>query len=71
VALPEGRFAIKFSAHRHLLHHFDIEMLFLGPWAYLSITPTGLVLFLEMMVFLGILMLGFSTSGRSGGSNWE
>ena len=35
VALPEGRFAIKFSTIAIFFIIFDIEMLFLWPWATL------------------------------------
>ena len=58
VMLPEGRFAIKFSTIAIFFIIFDIELVFVWPWAalYRQLGWFGLV---EMMVFLGILMVGF------------
>ena len=52
VALPEGRFAIKFSTIAIFFIIFDIELVFLWPWATMYRQP-GWFGFLEMMVFLG------------------
>ena len=71
VALPEGRFAIKFSTIAIFFIIFDIEMLFLWPWATLYYANRGWFLFLEMMVFLGILMLGFLYIWKKRGLEWE
>ena len=71
VALPEGRFSIKFSTIAIFFIIFDIEMLFLWPWATLYYANRGWFLFLEMMVFLGILMLGFLYIWKKRGLEWE
>ncbi len=71
VALPEGRFPIKFSTIAIFLIIFDIEMLFFWPWAALYSANRGWFLFLEMMVFLGILMLGFLYIWKKRGLEWE
>ena len=71
VALPEGRFAIKFSTIALFFIIFDVEMLFLWPWATLYYANRGWFLFLEMMVFLGILMLGFLYIWKKRGLEWE
>jgi len=70
VDLPEGRFPIKFSTIAIFFIIFDIEMLFLWPWAALYRT-LGWFGFAEMMVFLGFLMLGFLYIWRKGGLEWE
>ncbi len=70
VALPEGRFAIKFSTTAIFFIIVDIELIFLWPWAVLYRT-LGWFGFAEMLVFLGILMLGFLYFWRKGGLEWD
>ena len=66
----EGRFPIKFSTIAILFILIDIELLFIWPWAMLY-RRLGWFGFVEMMVFLGILMLGFLYIWRKGGLEWE
>jgi NADH-quinone oxidoreductase subunit A len=49
---------------------FDLEIAFLFPWAVAldSIGPAG---FWSMMVFLGILVVGFIYEWRKGALDWE
>ena len=70
LALPEGRFAIKFSTVAILFIIFDIELMFVFPWAVLF-RPLGWFGFIEMLIFLGILMLGFLYIWKKGGLEWE
>ena len=70
VGVSEGRFAIKFSTIAILFIIIDIELLFIWPWAMLY-RSLGWFGFLEMIVFLGILMLGFLYIWRKGGLEWE
>ena len=70
IALPEGRFAIKFSTIAIFFIIFDIELLFVWPWAMLS-RRLGWFGFAEMLVFIGILMFGFAYIWRKGGFEWE
>ena len=70
VALPEGRFAIKFSTIAILFIIFDIELVFVWPWAALY-RRLGWFGYVEMMVFLGILMLGFLYIWQKRGLEWE
>jgi len=70
IALPEGRFAIKFSTVAILFIIFDIELMFVFPWAVLFLS-LGWFGFIEMVIFLGILMLGFLYIWRKGGLEWE
>jgi NADH-quinone oxidoreductase subunit A len=70
VALPEGRFAIKFSATAIFFIIFDIELMFVFPWAVVY-RGLGLFGFLEMVVYLGILMLGLLYVWRKGGLEWD
>ena len=70
VALPEGRFAIKFSTVAIFFILFDIELLFVWPWATLY-RKLGWFGFAEMMVFIGILMVGFLYIWQKRGLTWE
>jgi NADH-quinone oxidoreductase subunit A len=70
IAVAEGRFAIKFSTVAIFFIIIDIELLFIWPWAALY-RKLGWFGFVEMLVFLGILMLGFAYVWRKGGLEWE
>ena len=70
VMLPEGRFAIKFSTIAIFFIIFDIELLFVWPWATVF-RSLGWFGFSVMLVFLGILMLGFLYIWQKRGFEWE
>ena len=70
LGVSEGRFAIKFSTIAIFFILIDIELLFVWPWAMLY-RKLGVFGFVEMLVFLGILMLGFVYIWRKGGFEWE
>ena len=70
IALPEGRFAIKFSTVAIMFIIFDIELMFVFPWAVLF-RQLGVFGFVEMLIFLGVLMLGFLYLWKKGGLEWE
>lgn len=70
VMLPEGRFAIKFSTIAIFFIIFDIELVFVWPWAAMY-RQLGWFGFMEMLVFLGILMLGFLYIWKKRGLEWE
>src|SRR5204863_7132788 len=70
IAVPEGRFAIKFSTVAIFFILIDIELMFVWPWAVLY-RELGWFGFVEMMVFLGILMLGFLYIWRKGRLEWD
>ena len=69
-ANPEGRFAIKFSMTAIFFIIFDIELMFVFPWTVVY-RSLGLHGFVTMVVYLGILMLGFLYIWRKGGLRWE
>ena len=70
IGVSEGRFAIKFSTIAIFFVLIDIEMAFVFIWAALF-RQLGWFGFVEMVVFLGILMLGFGYIWRKGGLEWE
>ena len=70
LGISEGKFAVKFATIAIFFILIDIELLFVWPWAMLY-RRLGWFGFVEMMVFLGILMLGFLYIWRKGGLEWE
>ena len=70
IEVAEGKFAIKFSTIAIFFILIDIELIFVWPWAVLS-RKLGWFGFAEMLVFLGILMVGFLYIWRKGGLEWE
>lgn len=49
---------------------FDVETVFLLPWA-LNIEAMGGVAIVEMFVFVGILLLGWAYAWRKGALEWQ
>src|SRR5215813_10300624 len=70
VALPEGRFAIKFSIIAIFFIIFDIELLFVWPRDTVF-KNLGWFGYSIMLVFLGVLMLGFLYIWQKRGLEWE
>jgi len=65
--------------HRFFLRHylvaliflvFDIEVIFLYPWAVIA-KQIGPFAFFEMAFFLAALLVGFAYVWRKGGLQWE
>ncbi len=52
---------------------FDIEIIFLYPWAVVfeDFLSSGPFIFFEMVVFLAILVFGFVYVWRKGALEWE
>ena len=62
--------ARKFSTIAIFFILIDIELMFVWPWAVIY-RRLGWFGFAEMMVFLGVLMLGFLYIWRKGGLEWD
>jgi len=63
------RFSVKFYLVAILFVLFDIEVVFLYPWAvHFKAFPA--FLFVEMLIFIGILFLGWAYVIRKGAVNW-
>ncbi len=60
----------RFYLFAMLLVIFDVEVVFLLPWA-VNFVPLGIFGFVEMAVFLGILLLGYLYLWRNGGLRWD
>ncbi len=68
------RFNIRFDLIAMLFIIFDIEVIFLYPWAmvFKKFSETsGLFILLEMLVFIGILLLGYIYAWKKGGLTWD
>jgi NADH-quinone oxidoreductase subunit A len=70
IEVSQGKFAIKFSTIAIFFILIDVELLFIWPWAMLY-RRLGWFGFVEMMVFLGVLMLGFLYIWGKGGLEWD
>ena len=64
------RASIHFYVVAMLFILFDIEAAFLYPWAVLF-REMGFFGFAEMLVFLGVLVIGYIYCWRRGGLTWE
>ncbi len=64
------RFSIKFYVVAVLFILFDIEIVFLFPWAA-TFSRLGLVGLVEMLVFVAILVLGLAYAWVKGALEWQ
>ena len=64
------KFDVRYYLVAILFILFDLEIAFLFPWATV-INDIGLAGFLSMMVFLGILVVGFVYEWMKGALEWE
>jgi NADH-quinone oxidoreductase subunit A len=65
-----GRFDVRFYLVAILFIIFDLEVAFLFPWA-VSLGNIGLLGFWSMMIFLGVLTIGFIYEWKKGALEWE
>ena len=65
-----SRFDVRFYLVAILFIIFDLEVAFLFPWA-VSLGEIGLFGFWSMVVFLGILTIGFAYEWKKGALEWE
>ena len=65
-----GRFDVRFYLVAILFIIFDLEVAFLFPWA-VSFKDIGLYGFWSMVVFLGILTIGFIYEWKKGALEWD
>jgi NADH-quinone oxidoreductase subunit A len=70
LSLPIGKLASRFYLTAILFILFDVELVFLYPWAvvYRALGPSGLA---EMGVFLGVLIAGFIYAWDNGALKWQ
>lgn len=64
------RYSIKYFMVALLFLVFDLEVVFLYPWAVLF-QKLGVEGFFEMLVFLGVLLVGLAYVWKKGALEWE
>ena len=69
-SLPTGRLEIRFYLTAILFILFDVELVFIYPWAVVF-GDLGVVGLIEMVIFLGILMVGFVYAWDTGALEWK
>jgi len=64
------KFDVRYYLVAILFILFDLEIAFLFPWAVV-LREIGLFGFVSMMIFLGILVIGFIYEWKRGALEWE
>lgn len=64
------RFSVKFYLVAILFIVFDVEMVFLIPWAVIF-RELGLLGLVEMVIFLGVLCVGLMYAWHKGALDWD
>jgi NADH-quinone oxidoreductase subunit A len=65
-----SKFDVRFYLVAILFIIFDLEVAFLFPWA-VALSDIGVFGFWSMMIFLGVLTVGFIYEWRQGALEWE
>ncbi|GEQ96684.1 NADH-quinone oxidoreductase subunit A [Iodidimonas gelatinilytica] len=65
-----GQFDVRFYLVAILFIIFDLEVAFLFPWA-VSLGDLGMFGWWSMMIFLGVLTIGFVYEWKKGALEWE
>ncbi|MBI4384036.1 MAG: NADH-quinone oxidoreductase subunit A [Nitrospinae bacterium] len=66
----KGRYPVRFATIAMLFIIFDIEVIFLYPWA-VSLDQTGVFGLVEMVVFIFILAIAYVYVWGRGGLEWD
>ena len=64
------KFTIRYYIIAMLFLIFDIEAVFLYPWA-VAYNAIGLYGFVEMVIFIAILLVGYLYAWKKGALEWE
>jgi len=64
------KFDVRYYLVAILFIIFDLEIAFFFPWA-VALRKIGMVGFWSMMLFLGVLLVGFIYEWRKGALEWE
>jgi NADH-quinone oxidoreductase subunit A len=70
VGTARERYSVRFYLVAMLFIVFDLETVFLFPWAVIF-KQQAMFFFLEMLVFLGILLVGYVYVWRMGALDWN
>jgi NADH-quinone oxidoreductase subunit A len=69
VEAPRGRYTPRFFVVAMLFVVFDIEAIFLYPWA-VAFDALGLYGYIQAVVFVGLLLLGLIYEWKKGALEW-
>ena len=69
--IVRGRFPVKFFLVALLFILFDIELIFLIPWAIVYRSLPGWFGFVEMLIFLMVVLAGLYYSVKKGVLEWS
>ena len=67
---PRYKFSVKFYIVAMLFVVFDVEAVFLYPWA-VAYDKLGIFGFVEMMLFIFILLIGYIYAWEKGALDWD
>ena len=67
---PRMRFSVKFSLIAILFVLFDVEAIYLYPWA-VTYDQLGLFALVEMLLFIGLLLVGYVYAWKKGALEWS
>ena len=67
--VPRERFPVKFYVIAMLFIVFDIEVIFLFPWA-VTFRQLGLFGLVEMVIFIGLVFVAYVYVWQRGGLEW-
>lgn len=65
-----GRFPVKFYITAMMFIIFDIEIIFLYPWA-VAFDSMGMFALVQMVIFIGMLLVAYAYEWRRGGLEWD
>ena len=65
-----GRFPVKYYVTAMLFILFDIEIIFLYPWA-VTFTSLGIFGLIELVLFIATVLVAYVSVWRRGGLNWD
>lgn len=70
VGTARERYSVQFYVIAMLFLLFDVEAIFLFPWAVVF-QELGLFAFVEMLIFIAVLLAGFVYVWKKGALEWE
>lgn len=65
-----GRFSVRFYLTAILFLLFDVEVIFLYPWA-VELRKLGMFGFVEALIFIAILVVGLAYAWERGALDWD
>lgn len=70
IGVGQRRFPVRFYLIAVLFILFDVEIIFFYPWA-VAFRQLGLFGFIEMLIFIGVLLVGYIWIWKKGALEWE